>query len=325
MKFDKKLVIAIAIVCVIGALGYVLMQGHASEMTTIKFGDIHGVPNIAQHVALEKGYFEDEDINVETSFLEAGAHVPAAVSGDIDIGLASPTGVISAIAAGVPIKMIGLVGGGEQWRNAGVIVALNGSGIETVEDLGGKRIAVSYPCDVDHLYLLETLDKCGVEDAEIVFVLWPMQIEALVGGDVDAVQMIPYYMAVMDIEGVDYVVLEKPEDISGWKDCAVLFASEDCIDNKKEDMQKFLRAYYKAQCYLEDDTEVHAEYLVKYAGWRPEVAQRLVEKDQILTLSKDGGFNETSLCTLMSLMVKAGFLEQEMSMDRVYTEELLPQ
>jgi len=115
------------------------------------------VPNIAQHVALEKGYFEEEGINVEISYLEAGAHVPAAVSGDIDIGLTSPTEVMSAIEA------IGLVGGGESWRNAGVIVALNGSGIETVEDLSGKRIAVSYPSDVDHLYLLETLEKCGVE------------------------------------------------------------------------------------------------------------------------------------------------------------------
>ena len=323
MKFDRKLVLAIAIVCVSFAIAYALMQRPTGEMTTIKFGDIRGVPNIAQHVALEKGYFEGEGIDAQISFLGAGMHVDAAVSGDIDIGLTSPTEAMSAIAAGAPIKMIGLVGYGEPWRNAGVIVALNGSGIETVEDLRGKRIAVSYPSDVDHLYLLETLDMFGVEDTELVFVLWPIQIEALVGGDVDAVQMIPYYTAVMDIEGIDYTILEKPQGVSEWKDVAVLVASIDCIETKKDDLKKFLKVYYKVNSYLEENPEIHVEYLVKYAGWRPEVAQILEEKGEIINLSPDGRFNRISMSKLMRLMVDSGFIEEEIPLEDLITEELL--
>jgi ABC-type nitrate/sulfonate/bicarbonate transport system substrate-binding protein len=283
------------------------------------------VPNVAQHVAKDLGYYEEACIKFEGYWLEPGTHAHAAVAGNIDIALMSPTALAMAIEAGNPIKAIGLIAYGEPWHNAGVIVALNNSGIKTVEDLRGKRIAVSYPGDVDHIYLLEVLRKYGIEDeVEIVFMLWPMHVGALVGGDVDAVQMIPYYTAVMDLEGIDYVVLEKPKGISVWKDVAVLAASTDTIENRWKELKKFLEVYYKTQEYLQKNPDIHAEYLVKYAGWKPEVAELLAEKGEIISLAPDGRFNKTSMRELLKLMVDFGFLNEEMPLDRYLTEELLP-
>ncbi len=330
MRFDKKSVAVIAVLCIAALAvfsGCIATQEgeEQEELIVIKFGDMRGVPNIAQHVAGDLGYYEEAGIKFEDYMLEPGTHASAAVAGDIDIALMSPTALAMAIGAGYPIKAIGLIAYGEPWRDSGVIVALNSSGIKTVDDLKGKRIAVSYPGDIDHIYLLETLRQYGIEDdVEIVFVLWPMHVETLVGGDVDAVAMIPYYTAVMDLEGIDYVILEKPEGTPARKDVTVLFASTSAIENRGEDLKKFLEVYYRTQAYLEADPDAHAEYLVKYAGWKPDVAELLMEKEEIISLAPDGRFNKESMEELLALMVDFGFLKEEMPLENVITEVYLP-
>lgn len=325
MLFGKKSVAAIAVICVAFLAVSAGCLGGKEEQITIKFGGLQGVPNIAQNVAEDLGYYSEAGITFENYMLEPGTHASAAVAGDVDIALMSPTALAMAVEAGNPVKAIGLTAYGEPWRNSGVIVALEGSGMKTVDDLKGKKIAVSYPGDVDHIYLLDILRDYGIEDdVEIVYALWPFHVETLVSGGVDAVAMIPYYTAVMDLEGVDYTVLEKPAGLQAHKDVAVLVASESAIGNRGEDLERFLEVYYRTQAYLEENPEAHAEYLVTYAGWKPEVADLLVEKEEIISLSVDGKFDRGAMNELLALMVNFGFLEEKMPLENMITEEHLP-
>lgn len=324
MLFGKKTVVTIAVISVVLLSVFAGCLGGEEEQITIKFGGLQGVPNIAQNVAEDLGYYEEASITFENYMLEPGTHASAAAAGDVDVAIMSPTALALAVAGGAPVKGIGLIAYGEPWRNSGVIVALEGSGIKTVDDLKGKKIAVSYPGDVDHIYLLDILRDYGVKnDVEIVYALWPFHVETLVSGGVDAVAMIPYYTAVMDLEGVEYVILEKPEGLQTHKDVAVLVASDSAIENRGDDLKRFLEVYYRTQAYLEENPEAHAEYLVTYAGWKPEVADLLVEKEEIVTLSVDGKFDRAAMNELLALMLDFGFLEEEMPLENVITEELL--
>jgi len=298
----------------------------APETVTIKFGGLQGVPNIAQLVARDMGRYEEAGIEFEHVYLEPDARVSALVAGDVDIAIMNPTSIALAIAGGAPIKAVGMIGYGEPWKNSGYIVALNGSGITKVGDLKGKSVAVSYPGDVDHIYLVETLRQAGVEEeVEVTFVLWPQQVAALVNGDVDAVQMIPYYSAIMDLEGIDYVVLEKPEGMSNRRDVAVLAASEAALKDPKKSgaLRQFMEVYYQTQTYLEENPDVHVQYLVKYAGWKEDVAEHLADEGKILSLSTDGRFDRASVEEVLQLMAEQGFLEEEMPVESYMTEELL--
>ncbi len=303
-------------------------QTTTPEQVTIKFGDLQGVPNIAQRVAQDLGYYEEADIEFEHYYLEPGARVSSLIAGDVDVAIMNPSSIALAIAGGAPIRAVGLIGYGEPWRNSGYIVTLSGSGIKKVEDLKGKSIAVSYPGDVDHIYLVDILKKAGIEEeADVKFVLWPQQVAALVNGDVDAVHMIPYYTAVMDLEGIDYVVLEKPEGTSSKRDVAILAASEEALKDpkKSEALKRFMEEYYRTQGYLEDNPEVHVQYLVKYAGWEQDVANHLADEGKLISLSRNGRFEKARVEEVLHLMVEQGFLEEEMPVERFMSEELLPQ
>ena len=331
MSLMKKHAIVAILVISLLCTGCTQEAGPAREATpeqvTIKFGGLQGVPNIAQRVAQDLGYYEEAGITFEHYYLDPGTHAPSLVAGDVDVALMSPTALAMAIEGGTPIKGISLVAYGEPWRNAGVIAALNKSGIRKVEGLKGKKIAVSYPGDVDHIYLLEILREAGIEkDVELTFMLWPLHVGALVNGDVDAVQMIPYYTAVMDLEGIDYVVVEKPEGTSVRRDVAVLAASNAALSDpqRREALRRFLMPYCRAQRHLEQNPEIHTEYLVEYAGWKPEVAGHLKEQGKIISLAEDGRFDRKSVEELMGLMVEAGFLNEELPVESFMTEELLP-
>lgn len=66
------------------------------NMTKVRLGEVTHSPFYAPlYVALEKGYFEDEGLNIELSLISGANNVTASVlSGDIDVGFCGPEATI---------------------------------------------------------------------------------------------------------------------------------------------------------------------------------------------------------------------------------------
>src|SRR5437867_928510 len=113
-----------------------------------------------------------------------GDVIRAMASGDVAIGEVGSTGVATAISQGMDVDLFWIL---EDIAGAEALVARNGSGINTIADLKGKKIGTPF-VSTSHFQLLYAMNKAGIKasDAQILN-MRPPEIAAAWGrGDIDA-------------------------------------------------------------------------------------------------------------------------------------------
>lgn len=145
------------------------------------------VPNdetIAKTEGLFDQYFADHNIETEFIVFDSGVDAnKALLAGSIDFASMGHTNGVIALATGIDVELIWIhevLGEAEQF------VARNNSGIDTIEDLAGQRVATVF-ASTAHFSLLHALRNAGIEDD---VTLLDMQTADIVAawqrGDIDA-------------------------------------------------------------------------------------------------------------------------------------------
>lgn len=336
MRCDMKKKKIMAIVAIAGILLVMVTVGciqiwdkDEEGLQKVRFAWFRGGTIIAQYAAQDLGYFEDEGLDVEIIYFKSTADaIPSVASGEIEFGMTSNTPILKSIEAGMPIKAVGLVqyASADEGHISIAYVALNESGIEDPQDLRGKKLAIPYVGGDAHIYLLSLLKMHGIEEDEVTFITvpWPNHIEALVKGEIDTASLFITHLAKMDLEGIGYNIVMGSSELMPRSESVSIYSSTDYIEKNPETVRKFLRAYFRGQAYLENHPEAYKEYLAEYLGWEPELLEKM-DVEKIHGLPHGGRFNETNWQEFSKLMVDTGFLEEEIPLDRVLTEEYLPE
>jgi NitT/TauT family transport system substrate-binding protein len=145
------------------------------------------------YVALEKGFFAEAGIRPELVSLPGGAKILEALgAGSLDVGFSNVISLLLARAAGIPF--VSVAGGPAQdagHRDHAVLVRAD-SGITSVSDLAGRRIALNTRRNIDDLMVRLLLRKHAVQEDQVTFVEipFPRMLSVLESGDVDAVAAI---------------------------------------------------------------------------------------------------------------------------------------
>ncbi len=175
MKHWKQLMAA-------GALLLSAAQSHAAD--TVRIG-YQNEPD-PSHAAIADGDYEKAlGAKIEWRKFDSGASVIAALaSGSIDIGYAGSSPLAAGVTRGAPIEaflVAGLIGKAEG------LVARNGSGVNEVKDLAGKKVATPF-VSTAHYSLLYTLNHDHVDLSKVsILNLQPPEIAAAFArGDIDA-------------------------------------------------------------------------------------------------------------------------------------------
>lgn len=337
MDWDTKMKKIMAIAATVGILLVMATSGciqnsgekDEKELTKIKFAWFKGGTVIPQYVAKDMGYFEDEGLDVEIVHFKSTADgIPAIAAGDLEFGMTSNAPILKSIESGAPIKAIGvaLYYSADEGHKDIAYVALEESGIKSVEDLKGKRIAIPYVGGDCHAYIVGILKKHGISPEEVTFVTvpWPYQIDAMVKGEVDAAGLFSTHLAEMELEGIAYTIVASAVDLLPRIDVVVVYASTDYIKENPEVVRKFLRAFYRGQKYLATNPEGYRGHLADYTGLEPELIEKL-DLEKFQGVSTDGKFDEAFWQEFIEIMIDAGFLEEEIPLDRIFTEEYLPE
>jgi taurine transport system substrate-binding protein len=113
-----------------------------------------------------------------------GDVIRAMASGDVAIGEVGSTGVATAISQGMDVQLFWIL---EDIAAAEALVARNGSGVNSVADLKGRKIATPF-VSTSHFQLLYALEKAGLKatDAQILNMRPPEIAAAWSRGDIDA-------------------------------------------------------------------------------------------------------------------------------------------
>lgn len=136
------------------------------------------------YVAIDEGYFAKHGVDVEaTSLASSDRSMAALIGGSVDVTLGAPGATINARLRGEQIEIIGGI------VNAAMYTLVGAEGVNTLEDLKGRRIGVAGRATGDTLLLLDLLEAGGVnpDDVQLVEVGGtPERLAALESGAADA-------------------------------------------------------------------------------------------------------------------------------------------
>jgi taurine transport system substrate-binding protein len=113
-----------------------------------------------------------------------GDVIRAMASGDVQLGEVGSTGVATAISQGMDVELFWIL---EDIASAEALVARNGSGVNTIADLKGKKVGTPF-VSTSHFQLLYALQKAGLKASDVqVLNMRPPEIAAAwARGDLDA-------------------------------------------------------------------------------------------------------------------------------------------
>ena len=189
----------------------------------------------------------------------------------IDFGSTAGSAALLARINGNPIKAI-YVYSAPEWT---ALVTRKGSGIATVADLRGKRVAVTRGTDPD-IFLIRALAAAGLSEKDIkpVLLQHPDGRTALDRGDVDAWAGLDPLMAAAEIENGDVLFYrDKAANTYGVLDVREAFAKE-----HPDVVRTVLAAYEQARLWAIAHPSDFKALIVKATGLSPAVIDRQIDQ-----------------------------------------------
>ena len=198
--------------------------------------------------AIEKGYFEEEGIEVKLTEFQDGPNIISAMeSGSIDIGYIGQGAHKLCIEGNATIFALSHISNGD--------AVIGGPGVTSIEDLAGKTVAYSSGTSSQDILEL-ALSSAGMtmDDIQATDMAAENIPTAIISGSVDAAATwSPGTLTILDeVEGATKLC-----DNMTFKDTTVSLASWICTPSYAEDnrdtLVKFTRALFKGMDYAADE------------------------------------------------------------------------
>ena len=218
--------------------------------------------HLGLYIAQQKGYFEEENLDVTMYTPSDPSTVLQTVgAGQDDFGMSYQPDVLLARNEGVPV--VSILGVVQHPLNS--LMTLESSGITRPAQLAGKK--VGYPGIPTNEPLLETMLKAdglgGLEDVELVNIGWNIS-ESLIGEKVDGVVGAYWTHESINMENIGYPVNVMRMEEWGVPDYyeLVLVTSEDYLNENEDVAERFVRAIKRGYEEAIGDAQAGVDVLV---------------------------------------------------------------
>jgi sulfonate transport system substrate-binding protein len=195
-------------------------------------------------------------------------------AGSIDFGSTAGAAALIGKINGNPIKSV-YVYSRPEWT---ALVTRKDTGISKVEDLKGKRVAVTRGTD-PHIFLVRALQdaKLTEKDVKLVLLQHPDGRTALERGDVDAWAGLDPLMAAAEVES-GAALFHRNAGANTW---GVLNVSEAFAKDNPALVGRVLKAYEEARKYSLANRDELKKTLVAYTKLAEPVIQRQLERTEL--------------------------------------------
>ncbi len=275
------------------------------EKTNLKVG-LLPIPDAATiELAIQKGLFKAEGLNVTPLFLANGSETISRVtSGNVDFSYSAYIPIIQAADKRIPLR---IVADGYQGREKLYpIITLPSSSIREPKDLAGKKIGLINRKGFPSLLTQSALKSVGLDPAKatLVEIQYPQMNQALENHSIDAAFMTePYLSQAQQKLGVRKVL----DTMSGpTADLAVggYVTSQRFAKQNPNTIAAFQRAVSKAQAIAGDRNQVSAILPTYVKGLSADVAKNINLGVYPVTL------NKTRLQRVSDLMSQFGVISK---------------
>ncbi len=238
-------------------------------------------------------------------------------SKSVDFGSTAGAAALLGRANGNPIKAI-YVYSNPEWT---ALVTGPNSGIRRIQDLKGKRVAVTRGTD-PHIFLLRALNSVGLteKDIELVPLQHPDGKTALEKGSVDAWAGLDPYMAQLEVEK-NYVLFFRNKE---WNSYGILNVRESFAKDHPELVKLVLAAYEKARLWTLDHQSEARQILAREAKLTDAVAAKVWERTD-LTNSTISPVQRETIRASGDILKQSQVIDPGTDIDRVVADLLDPE
>jgi sulfonate transport system substrate-binding protein len=234
----------------------------------------------------------------------------------VDFGSTAGAAAFIGRANGNPIKAIYVYSAAE-WT---ALVTSPTSGITRVEDLRGKRVAVTRGTD-PHIFLLRSLASAGLseKDIQVVPLQHPDGKVALERGQVDVWAGLDPYMAQLEVDKGFKLFFRRPD----WNSFGVLNVREAFASEHPDITERVLRSYEKARVWCLDHSDEARAILQSAAQLTPAVAEKVWERTNLKD-SRLGSTQRQAILDSANALKANGIIDPNTDTEKIVKELLDP-
>lgn len=318
-----KKCLALAAALCLAAAALAGCGGAARGMEKVTLCEVtHSIFYAPQYVALAKGFFAEEGLEVELSNGGGADKVMSAVlSGSVDIGFAGPEASIYVYNEGkedyteVFAQMTKCDGS--------FLVGREKAESFTWASLAGSHILPGRKGGVPYMAFEYALRKNGLDPAADVLLDNSVQFDnmtgAFLGGTGDYVTMFEPTASSVEAEGKGYIVASVGEE-AGEMPYTAYFAKKSFIAEHADLIQRFTNAIYKGQQWVAQHSAEEIAETVKdsFPDTDPALLASAIQRyKDIGAYSTDPVLTEESFDLLQTVMTEAGELTQTAPHDKI--------
>jgi NitT/TauT family transport system substrate-binding protein len=308
-------------------VGVLSSSAGAAEKITYLLPAPPSLPAFAPWVlAKHLGYYTEAGYDVEFVVARGGVDVAKQIGvGNAPIGGAIGDTPIIVRGNGVPVKAVGLMGGGALT----VVVGRKDRGIEKLEDLRGKKISVLAFQDTTYYALLGALASKGITKNDVnAQAVGPAAVASLVvAGTVDACACTPdWEINVKD--GVKDVVSLPTKDYFQSMSQAIL-TSDKMIAERPDMVRAIVKATLRGMKFVMDDPNkaalAYVEASPTFKG-KEELMKQILANYTERTYKGQatlGAMDPQRLASLQKFYKSQGFIEAELPVDQLYSNDFI--
>ena len=232
----------------------------------------------AIQLGIDKGYFEEEGLNLELLLGQgSAAQLPSLSSGSLDFMLASPTTPLIATAQGLDLKIISGYAANRPDIVEDSVSVLVGpdSDIKSARDLEGKTVSINALGSIGEIGIREAVELDGGDPNKVTFVqLGFNEVGAqLESGQIQAGMAGPPFMQQIVADGGS-VISDFIQDANLGGAELVIASSGALTRDDPEVIESFVAALDKTLAYAEEHQDEVRALLPSVLGTSPEAAEK---------------------------------------------------
>ncbi len=295
---------------------------------TLPVGYIPNVQFAPMYVAIEKGFYRDQGLDVSMDYNMETDSVALIGAGELDFAIVSGEQVLLGRAQGLPVVYT------MAWYQefpVGV-AALASSGINQPADLVGKKVGIPGLYGASYIGLRALLQANGLQESDLALEsIGFTQAEALLDEIVEAaVVYVSNEPIKLEAEGYPVNVLRVSDQLSLVANG--LITSEDILREDPELVRGMVHATLQGVAYLtehpDEAFEICKKYVETLASLTPaeqEVQRKVLETSiPMFAIEKNGRTEMEAWQNMQAVLLEMGLLQEALNLEEAFTNEFLP-